>query len=422
LSFLAPPAYPAGLDSELDSRSLTSLIAATQDPDQLYNLALSALAADQSDLARQTLERVVTSRPRFAGAWLDLALATYRSGDAAAALEHLEYLRSQFTLPPALAAQVDYWYLLWQLPQDPAPATWARGWHGQVLLGYGYDSNANAGLASDQITLNLPSGSVIFDVDSAYLPRADWFGLLGVNATGATMALGGGRLTPVFYLRSKQLVHETDFSSIDVQPGLMFQLPVAGDGLWQYNLYAQHYSLGGQALFNGLRLSTQRSQAWNTCYWSVGAEVEDRYHQRVPNLGGTLLSLNAGLGCRLPASAYLGGTFRAGYERTRFDRAGGDNQGTELTVFYDHPLNDSQSLQANLQLSQLGDREGYSPLMEDNAPRRIQRLALALGMRQAINHEWEARLSYIYFQQRANLPLFRQQGSLLMLGIAYQFN
>ena len=62
--------------------------------DQLYPLALRALAANQPELARQALERVVSLQPHFAGAWLDLALATYRSGDAAAAVEHLEYLRS----------------------------------------------------------------------------------------------------------------------------------------------------------------------------------------------------------------------------------------------------------------------------------------------------------------------------------------
>lgn len=370
------------------------------------------------------MERVVAGKPRFAGAWLDLAIATYRSGDAAAAVEHLEYLRSQFTVPPALAGRIDYWQQLWQLPPAPAPAPGAApaGWQGQIRLGLGFDSNANAGLANEQIALSLPSGSAIFDVDSAYLPRPSQFALLGISASGPALALGAGRLNPVILLRVKQLRQESDFSTIDFQPGLMYQQPAADNGSWQASLFAQHYRLDGQALFNGLRLSAHRSQPWHTCRWSGGGELEARRHQLVPNLGGTLLSLSAGLGCSLSGGANLNATLKTGFEQARLDRPGGNNRSTDLTLIYDQPLSASQSLQASWQLSNTGDTQGYSPLMQDNAVRQIRRQALALGLRQAIGREWEAHLSYEHFQQYSNLPLFQQQGQLVMLGLAYQFN
>lgn len=415
-------AHPAGPDGEPDASALASRISATQDPEQLYSLALSALAADQNELARQTLERVVTSQPRFAGAWLDLAIATYRSGDAVAAVEHLEYLRSQFTMPAALAAQVDYWTRLWQIPVIPAPLAARSGWHGQIRLGAGFDNNANAGLANEQIALSLPIGSTVFDVDSAYLPRASQFGLLGISANGPTLALGEGRLSPVVVLRVKQLRQENDFSTLDFQPGLMYQQPTAADGSWQANLFAQHYRLGGQALFNGVRLAAQRSQPWHTCHWSGAAELETRRQQLVPNLGGTLLSFSAGLGCRMSGDANLSATLKSGFEQARFDRAGGNNRSAELTLLYDQPLSESQSLQASWQLSHTGDLAGYSPLMQDNAARHLHRQALALSLRQALSRQWDARLSYEYFAQDSNLPLFQQQGQLIMLGLAYQFN
>lgn len=405
-----------------DASTLASRINATQDPDQLYELALSALAVGQSELARQTLERVVAGKPRFAGAWLDLAIATYRSGDAAAAVEHLEYLRSQFTVPPALAAQIDYWQQLWQLPSAPAPGAAPAGWQGQIRLGLGFDNNANAGLANEQIALSLPSGSAVFDVDSAYLPRPSQFALLGISAIGPALALGAGRLNPVILLRVKQLRQESDFSTIDLQPGLIYQQPAADDGSWQANLFAQHYRLGGQALFNGLRLSAQRTQPWHACHWSGGAELEARQHELVPNLGGTLWSLSAGLGCSLSGAANLSATLKTGFEQARFDRPGGNNRSTALTLIYDQPLNASQSLQASWQLSHTDDMQGYSPLMQDNAVRQLRRQALGLGLRQAIGREWEARLSYEYFDQYSNLPLFQQQGQLVMLGLVYQFN
>lgn len=325
-------------------------------------------------------------------------------------------------MPPALAAQIDYWQQLWQLPPASAPGAAPPGWHGQIRLGFGFDNNANAGLANEQIALSLASGSTVFDVDSAYLPRASKFALLGISASGPALALGAGRLSPVILLRAKQLRQESDFSTIDLQPGLMYQQPAADDGSWQANLFSQHYRLGGQALFNGLRLSAQRSQPWHTCHWSGGAELETRQHQLVPNLGGTLLSLSAGLGCSLSDGANLSATLKTGFEQARFDRPGGNNRSTELTLIYDQPLSESQSLQASWQLSNTGDLEGYSPLMQDNAARQLRRQALALGLRQAISRQWDARLSYEYFEQNSNLPLFQQQGQLVMLGLVYQFN
>ncbi len=424
------PAQDAGSTGSLSQ--LTQQINASHNPDQLYQLALSALAANQPELARQALERVLSLKPGFAGAWLDLALATYRSGDAAAAVEHLEYLRSQFTLPPALATQVDHWLGLWQ---NAPPAAATPGWQGEILLGLGYDSNANTGLARLQIPLSLATGSTLFDVDKAYLPRADRFALLAVTLGGPAWALGPGRINPVLLLRSKQLAHEGDFSTLDLQPGLVYQQPAgqgAGNsGNWQANLLARHYRLGGQALFNGLRVAVQRNQPWHTlahtCQGTGGIEAEARRHQRITNLGGTLYSVSAALACPLPGNDHKGhkgnlsATLKVGFEQARLDRPGGNNRSAELIVRYEQPLSATQSLQASWQIARSADQTGYSPLLEDNATRRLQRQTLSLGLRQTLTRAWEARLNFEYFQQRANLPLFEQQGSLLMVGLAWRF-
>ena len=406
-----------------DAGSLAQQINASHNPDQLYQLGLSALAANQPELARQALERVVGQQPGFAGAWLDLALATYRSGDAAAAVEHLEYLRSQFPLPPALAAQVAYWLDLWQSPPQTAATP---GWQGEIQLGAGYDGNANTGLTRLQIPLSLPTGSTLFDVDSAYLPRADRFALLSATLVGPAWALGPGRVNPVLLLRSKQFMREDDFSTLDLQPGLVYQQSAGqGAGHWQANLLAQHYRLGGLALFNGLRVAVQRNQPWQDCVGTGGTEMDARRHQRIPNLGGTLYSVSAGLVCPLPGGSHkgtLGATLKAGLEHARADRPGGNNRSVELIVRYEQAFSATQSLQATWQIAHTADQTGYSPLLEDNAPRNLQRQTLSLGLRQTLTRAWEARLNYEYFQQRANLPLFEQQGSLLMLGLAWRFD
>lgn len=409
---------PATCLAEEDNSALAERIRTTRDIDQLYSQAVAALAADQPALAREALERVVSARPRYAGAWLDLALATYRSGDTAAALEHLEYLRSQFALPPALAAQVDYWSRLWQ---DPQHAIALRGWQGEIVFGLGHDSNANGGLSSSRMALSVPGGISLFAVDSAYLPRADGFGLLGINAWGPAQAVGAGRLNPVLLLTAKQFKQETDFSSIDILPGLIYQQPADDQSTFQLSLFAQHARLGGNTLFNGVYAAAQRIQPWQTCNWSGGIELEARQHQRVSNLGGELVSLIGGLGCLLFGEANLSATVKAGYERAHDNRPGGDNRRNELYLRYDHPFNTAQRLQAYWQIVRIDDRHGYSPVIENNAARRLQRQTYGISLRHALDRDWELRLNYDGFQQGSNLSLFDQKGSLTMLGLAYRF-
>lgn len=407
--------------AEADPASLTSRIAATEDPDQLYSLALVALQANRPELAREALERVVGSRPRHAGAWLDLALATYRSGDAAAALEHLEYLKSQFVLPPALAVQVAYWHRLWQ---DPISNTATLNqWQGELTLGYGFDSNANAGLASQQIELSLPDGSILFDLDPSYLPQADRFGLLSVAVQGPASPYAGGRINPMFSLRSKQLDQEREFTTLDLQAGLVYQYPAVGDSIWQANIFVQHYRLGQHALYNSVRLGAQRTQPLEaTCNWTGSTEIEARQHVRVGKLSGTRYSLGAGLGCRVFGRASFNAMFDAGYEHAPADRPGGDNHSTQIQFAYTQPLKDNRAFQAAWQWTQTTDQTGYSPLLKDNATRSIQRHTLTLAVRQALSRNWQARLNLELFQQSSNLPLFEQRGRLLMFSVANLFN
>jgi hypothetical protein len=424
-----------GAQAQDNTTSLAQQISAAQDPDRLYQLGLSALAARQPQLARQALERVVSARPEFAGAWLDLALATFQSGDGVAAIEHLEYLRSQFSLPPAVAAQIDRWFDQWQTtPQNqpplqagqagqapPTAATPGAGWAGELQLGLGRDSNVNNGLDRRQIILSLPTGNTLFDLDDAYRPRAGLSTLFGLNLGGPSVKLGAGRISPLLLLRSKQLAHDGDYNTLDLQPGLVYQHPPSSDGggNWQAHLMAQHYRLGGQPLFNGLRLSAVRNQAWQACQGSASADLEAKAHQRVPSLSGKLLDFGAGLSCRLSAEYGLSLSAKTSLDRAGPTRAGGNSRSTELQLRFDHAISPTQSLQSAWQHLRTTDQAGYSPLLQDNAPRSLQRNTLSLSLRQVIAPAWEARLSLERFVQRSNLALFEQRGSQLLLGLPF---
>jgi hypothetical protein len=360
----------------------------------------------------------VSLNPLFAGAWLDLAIASYRSGDPAAALEHLEYLRSQFALTDALAAQVDHWA---SLCQNLPGKTEAAAWQGEIALSLGHDSNANTGLARDQLVLTLPTGSRVFDVAEAYLPHADAFSQQSLSLLGPVQHLGPAHFTPVLVVSSKQYQTETDFSTLDIQTGVSLQRATPAHGAWQVNLFAQYHQQGGQAQYHGLRLGAAQTQPWQTCQRSLGAELETRQHQQTPNLGGDLVSLNAGWACPLQGKASMAANLQWGAEHAHLDRAGGNNTSTTVTLRYDRPMNSTQSWQIMLQLNNMRDQAGYSPLMQDNAVRNVQRQLLAVSWRQHISRQWQAHLSLETVSQRSNLALFEQQGSNLAAGLAYLF-
>lgn len=398
--------------------ALAAQISTTQDPDQLYQMALDALAANQPELARQAFERVVTSKPHFAGAWLDLAMASYRSGNPAAALEHLVYLQSRFDIPAPLAAQVAYWVKLLQGPPTAIPQA---AWQGELWLGIGQDSNANLGLLRDQIALSLAAGSTLFGVADAYRPRADTFTALGLTLQGPAWAVAGdAQVRPVVFARSREFAAERPFSSLDLQPGLVYQRSLPGKGTWQAGLFAQHYRVGGQAQFNALRLNVHRSQPWRACQISGTSLLENRHDQLTPALGGKALSLKLGLACELPGQASAAAYLSSGIERANPNRAGGGNHTTELSLRYERPLDAWRSLHVNWQITQIGDQTSYSPWLESNAVRSVRRHAFGLSLRQNITQQWQARLGLEAFVQRSNLPLFEQQARQLMLSLNYQ--
>jgi len=408
---------------------------AAPDPQALYQQALRALAQDQPEHARTLLEQVVALQPHFAGAWLDLALASYRSGDAAAAVEHLEYLRSQFGLPPLLAGQVNLWLHQWQTaPQadDPlaspsAPPGVTRptpGWYGELALGIGHDSNANAGLASQRIPISLPEGSTDFDLDGSYQPRADGFSLQSLTLGGPSQALLAGRLAPVLFVRSKQLSTEHAYSTLDLQPGLIYIQPAGPGASWQAYLLAQHYRLGGQTLYNGARLALQRNQAIaDACQTNTSGQIELRQHQQVPSQSASLYSASATLVCRLPGTGgYLSAGLKAAWDLARADRAGGDNRSAEISASVDQPLNPRQSLQLGWLYSRITDQTGYSPLLQNNAVRHLQQRTYSLTLRHTLSPAWQAKASLEYFAQTSNLPLFTHQGTQFSAALSYRFD
>jgi len=394
-------------------------------PEQRYQQALRLLEQGQPQAARQLLEDIVTEQPGFAGAWIDLALATYQSGDPAAALEHLAYLRQQFPLSLALLQQIEYWERAWQQAPLPLSPTLSpppsQAWQGKLNLDYGYSNNVNGGLTQEQITLTLPGGQrLALPLAPEQRPRGDRFTQLGLEAW-RRWPLAGGSLYPLVQLQARQMNHEKDYNQLDLQGGLIYQTqPDPAGRAWQASLLLQHASLGGNTLVQSSRLQFQR--LYNQAGWRLawGGELEYRRYPGLP-LDGRYLWLNLALAYKPGPATQLGGQIRLGQERAEADQPGGNSREYELTLEASHRLENGASLELQWQRSHSQDQAGYSPLLEDDARRSLWRQQFSLALRQPLGTRWEARLALELQEQHSNLALFNQRAHQLSLGLSRNF-
>ncbi len=414
---LSAPRAPGVVPDDAPSRGAGP--AAGGSVEALYAAATAALDEGQPARAREMLEEIVSRRPEFAGAWLDLALAAYRAGDVEAAIEHLAYLRTHFVLPPVLSAQIDDWNRRWQQTGVARDATDA--WQGEVTFGVGYDTNVNSGLARKSLSLTLPDGNLDFPVGKASRPIADTFALLGLTAWGPAQPLWQGRVRPVVLLRGKRMLSETDYDSLDLQAGGIYVQPAETVGSWRLGGFLLQDRLGGRVLSNGARLDVQRIRPWSDCQLATGAELEMRQASADADMTGAIYSLNGGVSCPLPGEASFAGQLRVGRTQPRADWPGGPKNGIELALQYSRPLPGGRRVDLGWRASWLNDTEGYSSLLHDNAERRVQRQGLSAALRQPLGAEWDAVFSVEVLRQKSNLELFEYDTRLFLLSFVRRF-
>lgn len=362
---------------------------------------------------------MVTLNPRHAGAWIDLALATYRCGDADAALEHLAYIRHSFPLEPLLARRLDLWQQQWQAP---APLPMTARWHGEIEYGIGHDDNANAGLLARRITLSLPGGTTSLPLHPDYRPRADQFALLNFSAWGPERPFAGGNLMPVVQVRSRVFAHEHEYRQADIQAGLIHRLaPNRAGRYWQLGAFAQHYRLGGHSLSNTWRLALQKIHESDGCRLGAGGEIENRTYSGLP-LGGTVLWLTSGLGCSAQTGRHHALVLRLGRDIPHeSSRPGGASTLLEATAHVRYPLPGDRHFSAIWQLSRQTDADPYSPILDNNATRRLSRSLINLALYQPLGPQQGLKLAFDVQRQHANLALFSQRSRQIAITFMHRF-
>jgi tetratricopeptide (TPR) repeat protein len=409
---------------------------------QSYAAGVKALNERRFHEARELLQQAVQADPGFAGAWLDLALATFADGDYVQAEEFLGILEQRFVVPQNIAQGIAG--LRARIQAQAPSATAAAGawqWRRTLQAGLGYDTNANAGLARSDLTLTFPGGGITLPVAESFRPRKDAYAIAGVGAEGARR-LGDGQLEATGSLKARRNAQVRDFDTVELQgsvayatSGGLFQgaLASALPGPWRFAVNAQQAYLGGNVLLNSLGASATHAWPGLACRPQGSVELEFRKYPVATNLDSQLAWLGLQGSCPSPwagSGGRLNLQVRLGQEMAQHDfassrgRPGGDTHHAEITV--SHPWTwagqyGTHRLEALGQWAQARDTEGYSPLLADNARRHVTRTTVGISYTwplQAQSAEvagWQATLTAQAYRQQSNLEIFRLKGEVIQL-------
>jgi hypothetical protein len=407
---------------------------------EAYQAGIKALSEHRFADARTALLEAVRVDPSFAGAWLDLAIATEADGDPVQAEEFLDILEARFQLPPTIAAGVAQ--LRAQIHGRAATlATNEWRWTHQAQVAAGHDSNANSGLALPDLTLTLPGGAVVLPVGPAQLPRPDNYVVTSFNVEALRKAgEGEWQLTGGARARANAQVHAYDTTELQAGAAYIGSRPAWNGawaqvfpGPWRAGLSAQQLTLGGTPLLETVSATAVHAWTGFTCGPQAGVEFGWRKFPSTRNLDSNIGWLSGSAMCSTP---FLGArssvTLQAklGRENARhafesaLGRPGNDTRHLDFTVLERWTRAGPwgpERLEAQLTWASANDTAGYSPLLASNAARRVQRTSVGFAYNLPLppfawaGDDWSLTASAQAFWQSSNLEIFRVNGRVLQI-------
>lgn len=285
----------------------------------------------------------------------------------------------------------------------------------QLGMAAGYDDNLLGRTTQNQFELTLPFGRLPVEVDASQRPRGGRYlrgeaQLQGALNYGDEWAGNYG----VFASQRESL----DYPPADLRH-LALQLEGwhTATGAWAV-LLAQQLWQGGTTLVRQWQaaggLQTQWLIADTPCLARGGVELRPYAYADFPSLGGQYRGLLGELRCPAPqweARLHVG-------QDSPLDerRPGGRQDHLSLQVGKATALAGDAILAADFAYQWRRDASGYSPLLENNARRAVQRATARLEYRWAVKG-LSPFVGLEWVEQRSNLPLFGLRNRVIGAGI-----
>lgn len=395
----------------LIARAQKQEIDCAKNVDFLFNFGLLLSTKGLYDLAIDRLEGVLMRSPDHWPARIEYAIALEGIGDRNSAEALVAELEADPALPESLRTELQVRRRQWQTQSNGGKWLWR---HSLALLA-GHDDNLLGSPRITSLSLTLPNGSLPVTLDPSSRPRSGPFTRLDwrqdaryINSDGSYW---NAALAANFRFAPDQ--SETDFSLAG------FALEHVSPG--QHGIYAQmaiqNLNTGSGDIYRlaGFGSGWDFNHQTYGCRTRVGLEAQYRTFPRTNILNGQYLGALLQASC--PRSGWLIRT-RLGAEHAEYDnRPGGDQSRAALTVGK-NTIWGRHQLTADINLEYQQDTQGYSPLLEHNLRRKINKSIYRLEYAY-LNPRLEPVAGIEFLEQRSNIALYTTSTLMAYVGLRW---
>ncbi len=362
----------------------------------------------------ESLERSLMLDPDNGAALIDYADALLRDGQLFAAIEANALLLVREDVPDDLELQINQRHRDWN---DLISQTSL-----QLDLTGGFDSNLNGAPDEEVIQLTLSGEPIFLTLNEAFRSVEGPF--LNINLMAQHR-----RLAPdsqhSFLGQVRGRMSEDNASDVFQVAGRYSQLIGRGRRSAQWGVGLNHLLFSGKPLFTGAdaRYRFQLGRSGKCRRFANGALQNQIWHEQ-RRLDGVEIKAGIGVDCPLAGKTAqrinLEGSFVRNIEAND-NRLGGDRNGLQFEAAWRMALSEG-ILSAQFNYTQLRDARGFSPLLEGNARRFVERSSVFLQYRKDIDWPGDSAqlLIRLYHQdQNSNLGLFETEDTSFELGLRW---
>lgn len=428
---MANLAWPVGLTSRRTRIAELQRVRSYCLDDAAFLAVLGALLLDEGDVeqAMMWLERSVMLDPDRLGARVDLALALSAAGQPAALKELAEQLRNRSDMPAALRDRL--------YPAE-RPSVFALppvrlghalrpewGFQSEVSLLTGHEGNLDRSPRLNELTLTLPDGPLTLPVESQ--PRS---GLATIAAAAMEVAYSP---QPALVLRSGFILgarsapsrHSTDWQ----QWQWIANASYGSNGVRvyaDYGIAGVGGPLGEPYLLR--RIAAGLESRVDECRARLSYEVEDRQQSVSNSLDSRADAWIGALQCPTFVARDWNWLLdlRVGRDKPESEaRPGGKQRSEGAGIRLAGSVAGRAQLEISWRSSWARDALGYSPLLENNAPRRISlhqvSVELSAPVYRGTDQRIDAVLKWQGARQGSNLPLFQYKANSTYGGLRWMW-
>ncbi|WP_312515937.1 tetratricopeptide repeat protein [Massilia sp.] len=379
--------------------------------EDLYRAALRALAEGRLEDASALLQRVIAAEPRHAGAWLDLAISQCELGNTAEAERLFSSLQQRFDLPAAIAETIGrYRATGCGTPLPRQGGAWL------LAATRGHDDNVNQGANDSRFTIGTGSAQTEYELDAAFLPKADDFSQL---TAAYVRPLGSGGTNLIVQAYSRWHEEERSQDTVSMLGALEHTWTPGG---WRLRGTG---ALGYVTLDRSLYQRQQQVQLRATPAWKMPANTEFAFSGNLsrieyptrPAYDSTMAEFGGIFGYRGKRSLAQATLTRL-HDDSTDGRPGGDRKGWFGSLQWVGEATGRLALEGGLSWQHWRSSALYSPgLIETRRRQNTATLRTAanwqLRQHYSVVLEWRATLN------RENIALFQYNSHALQLSLRW---